>query len=186
MQRAKAIFIEHTTIRDVVLVIGASFIISLLSKVAIPLWFTPIPLVLQNSALLVTSVLLGARRGALAVFLVLVQAAAGLPVLSGGVGLAAFWGPTGGYRIGYLIAAYVVGALSERKRTLATAFLAMMAGSGIILLCGVSYLATFIGFKQAVMLGAVPFLLGDLLKVLAGLNVLQWLRWTRVKYRGAV
>jgi biotin transport system substrate-specific component len=128
------------------------------------------------------STLLGSKRAPAAVALFLAQGAFGLPVFThGGCGLAYFFGPRGGYLIGYLVAAYTVGKVVELlgKRTLSTAFTAMLAGNAVLFLCGATWLSTFIGVEKAILLGVVPFLLGDLLKIACSLKILHWMGWAR-------
>lgn len=169
---------KHALLRDAALVVLSSFLIGLFAHVSIPLPFTPVPIATQSLFVLLLSVLLGPKRGAAAVLLFLCQGAAGLPVFAGGAaGLAKLAGPTGGYLIGYMAAAYITGALAERKRTLLNASIAMTAGSAAIYLLGASYLATFVGLQKALLLGVVPFLLGDALKILASLRILRFLKW---------
>lgn len=168
-----------TFLRDLTLVLLASFAIGLLAKASIPLPFTPVPLATQNTFILFLAVLLGARRAAAAVLAFLAQGALGLPVFAGGIGgLAKLVGPTGGYLFGYVAAAYIVGYLVERTRdkTVTKTFLALAAGTLVIYLFGASYLSTFIGLPKALLLGVAPFLLGDLLKIVFGLKLLSWLR----------
>jgi biotin transport system substrate-specific component len=180
MSFARTLTLEKTTSRDILLVLGASFLICLSGKIAIPLWFTPVPIATQNSVILILAALLGSRRGAAATFLFLFQGAMGLPVFStSATGFAYFFGPTGGYLIGYLIASFVVGYIAERNKTLTQGFLAMAVGNLVIYVCGASYLATFVGSAKAFTLGIAPFLLGDLLKIIAGLNILKWAGWSR-------
>ncbi len=170
-----------TWVKDTALVIGASILIALSAHFAIP--FKPVPLVLQGSLILVLSVLLGKKRAPAAVALFLAQGAAGLAVFPPGLlGLARFVGPTGGYLLGYLIASYVVGKVLEMlgQRTLTKAFLAMVAGNAIIFLFGAAWLSSFVGgVKQALLLGVIPFILIDLLKLTLGLKVLQWIGWVK-------
>lgn len=179
MSYARTTTLEKTILRDILLVILASFAICLSGKLAIPLWFTPVPIATQNSVVLILAALLGARRGAAATFLFLLQGAMGLPVFSTEGGLHSFFGPTGGYRIGYLIAAFLVGTIAEKNKTLSNAFLAMTVGNLVIYFCGASYLSTFVGVGKALLLGVVPFVLGDFLKMIAGLNILRWMGWNK-------
>lgn len=166
--------------RDFCLVILASFGICLAGQISIPLWFTPVPLATQNAAVLLLAVLLGARRGAAATFAFLAQGAMGLPVFSTGAsGLAVLLGPTGGYLVGYLIAAFIAGRIAEREKTLLNALKALGVGNLIIYLCGASYLSVFVGLSQAFVLGVFPFLLGDLFKMCAGLKILQMAGWKK-------
>ncbi|MBU6384175.1 MAG: biotin transporter BioY [Verrucomicrobia bacterium] len=174
------ITLERTQKRDFVLVILASLLMSLSSYLVIPLWFTPVPIVTQNAVVLLMAALLGARRGGVATFAYLAQGAMGLPVFAGGVGgVAKFLGPTGGYLLGYLIAAFVVGYIADRRKTMTSAVVAMIAGNGIIYLCGSIYLSTFVGLSKVFALGVAPFLIGDLIKTVVCLKILQWAGWRR-------
>ncbi len=171
-----------TWLKNVTLIAGTSILIGLLAHVSIPLPFTPIPLVFQVSFILFSSVLLGSKRAAGAVLAFLAQGAAGLPVFAGGAsGIATLIGPRGGYLLGYLIAAYVVGRLIELsgQRSILNAFLAMFAGSVIVYACGAFGLSFFVGGTQALLLGVAPFVIGDLLKIALGLKVLQWIGWVQ-------
>lgn len=114
------------------------------------------------------------------------QSALGFPVLSSGaIGLAGFFGPTGGYLMGYLAASFVTGYLIERmgKKTWLTASLAMAVGNGIIYLLGFSYLSTFVGIKSAFLLGIAPFIFGDLVKFFIVLKALQLSGWNKSSCR---
>ncbi len=168
-------------IRDAAIVILASFAIGLFAKITIPLPFTPVPIATQNAVILLIAALLGARRAAAATFAFLAQGAAGFPVFAGGVGgIAKFFGPTGGYLIGYLAAAVLVGYLMERykEKTVSKTFFALAAGNATICLMGAAYLSTFIGFQKALLLGVTPFVVGDFLKMIASVKILNWV-WKR-------
>jgi biotin transport system substrate-specific component len=91
--------------------------------------------------------------------------------------LARLAGPTGGYLLGYVVVAYVVGRLIEarRQKTLFNALISMAIGNGLLFLFGAVWLSTFVGLSKAIMLGVVPFLIGDLLKLFASLKILHWL-----------
>ena len=170
--------------RNAAIVILASIVIGFSGQLVIPLPFTPVPIATRNSLILLMAVLLGSRRGSLATFSFLAQAAVGLPVFAGIVGgWHMFLGPTGGYLVGYLVAAFITGFIVEKckERTLMNAFIALTIGNLIIYLFGAAFLATFVGFKQALLLGVAPFLIGDALKILASLKILEWLRWTKYK-----
>jgi len=171
---------NNTLLRDFALIAFACFAICLSGQIAIPLWFTPVPLITQNTVVLLSTVLLGSRRGALATWAFLAQGALGLPVFTnGGCGFLYFFGPTGGYLIGYLVASFVAGFIAEKKKTLGNAFLAFSVGSLIIFSFGATYLSTFIGVQKALLLGVVPFIVGDLLKILVSLKLLQRFNFTK-------
>lgn len=161
-------------------VVLSSVLIALCSKISIPLFFTPVPLTIQNSLILFLAVCLGSKKGASAAFGLLLQTAMGFSVLSSGAfGLAAFAGPTGGYLVGYFAAAFLTGLLAERssQKTASQAFLAMAAGNLLIYVLGASYLATFVGWKSAFWLGIAPFFFSDLFKLLLAAKALQRFGW---------
>ncbi len=165
--------------RDAALVVAGSLLIALAAQVAIPLPFTPVPVTGQTLAVLLIGALLGSRRGAMSVGLYLAEGALGLPVFAGGAsGPARFLGPTGGYLLGFVAAAGVVGYLCERgwDRRVSTAALAMLIGNGVIYLFGLPWLAGFVGIEKVLMAGLWPFIPGDLLKVAlaAGLLPAGW------------
>jgi biotin transport system substrate-specific component len=114
---------------------------------------------------------------------------AGLPVFAGtperGIGLAYMVGPTGGYLVGFVLAAVVVGILAERRwdRGIATTLAAMTAGTAIIFTCGVLWLGAIVGWDKPVLeLGVIPFLPGAAFKIALAAAVLP-LAW-RVAGRG--
>ncbi len=164
--------------RDFALVLIASFLICLFGHISIPLWFTPVPIATQNSAVLLIAAMLGSRRGTAAVLAFLAQGAMGLPVFSNGVGgFHHFFGPTGGYLIGYAVAAFVVGLIAEKsQKSIGNVILALSVGNLIIYLLGACYLAFFVGYEKALLLGVVPFIPGDVLKVIVSLKILHWMR----------
>jgi biotin transport system substrate-specific component len=78
-------------------------------------------------------------------------------------------GPTGGYLVGFILAAYTTGFLAERgwDRRFGVTLLAMLAGNGAIFTLGILWLSTFVGLEKAIMVGLVPFLAGELVKMAA-------------------
>jgi len=153
---------------DAALVVGGSLLLALASRITFYLPFSPVPVTGQTFAVLFLGALLGSRRGALAVLAYLVEGIAGLPVFAGGLpGLAHLLGPTGGYLIGFVAAAYVTGALAERgwDRRVLTTVAALAAGNGVLYLLGLAWLAVFVGLQAAPALGLLPFIPGDLLKL---------------------
>ena len=164
---------------DAGLVIGGSILLALSARVAIPLPFSPVPITGQTLVVLLLGALLGSRRGVAAVGAYLMQGFAGLPVFThGGFGLAYAMGPTGGYLLGFIAGAWLTGALAERgwDRKSAAAALAMVAGNAAIYIFGVAWLAVLLGWQKAVMVGAAPFVLGDIVKIglAASLLPLGW------------
>ncbi|MDW8185453.1 MAG: biotin transporter BioY [Anaerolineae bacterium] len=157
---------------NVLLILGGSLFAALMAQIAIPLPFTPVPITGQTLAVLLVGASLGSRRGALSIAAYVLEGALGLPVFAGGAaGISRLQGPTGGYLIGFIAAAFITGWLAERgwdRRPLSTA-LAMLAGNAVIYLFGLPWLALFLGGflgpKGAIALGLLPFIPGDLLKL---------------------
>ncbi len=159
---------SHAWLYDSFLVLGGSFFIAFSAQIAIPLPFSPVPITGQTFAVLVVGMLLGRWRGTAAVLAYLVEGLLGLPVFAGGVaGIAKILGPTGGYLVSFLPAAYLVGYLAEKgwDRRIVTTFLAMILGNVIIFGFGALWLARFVGFDKALSLGVLPFLAGDVVKI---------------------
>ena len=156
---------------DIALVVGATLFLALCARISIPLPGTPVPITGQTFGVLLTGMLLGCRRGALALALYLAEGGVGLPVFAGGsFGFVHLIGPTAGYLWSYPFAAALMGLLAERgwDRRPATSALAMAIGSTLILAAGTLYLALFIGdLHKAFLMGAAPFVLGDAIKMLA-------------------
>lgn len=164
---------------DLALVLGASLVVGLSSQAEVHLPGNPVPITGQTLSVLLAGALLGPRRASLALLAYLAQGAAGLPVFAGGAGGAAhLLGPTGGYLVGFVPAAALVGWLAERSwdRTPWLTAAAMILGNLVIYALGVTRLAAFVGSDQAVPLGVLPFIPGDLIKVAlaAGLLPVGW------------
>lgn len=165
-----------TYAQEVLIVLGMSFLIALAAPISIPLPFTPVPISLQGTVILTLSVLLGGKRAALAVIGFLLQGVLGLPVFATCVGgVACLLGCKGGYLLGYVVAAWVTGFLS-RSASPRKVFWAMSVGAGIILLFGAIWLSFFIGCTQAIVLGVLPFIFGDIIKLLVASKCVRFLR----------
>ncbi|MGD0305767.1 MAG: biotin transporter BioY [Candidatus Acidiferrales bacterium] len=164
---------------DAVRIVAATILLALCAHIVIPLPWTPVPITGQTFGVLLIAVLLGARRGALAVILYLIEGAAGLPVFQplGAPGVLRFAGPTSGYLMSYPFAAYVTGWMSARASSAASHLTAavragllagaLIAGEIVIFFGGCAWLASglHLGWRQAVTLGALPFLPGELIKM---------------------
>lgn len=130
-----------------------------------------VPVVLQNMGPLLAGSLLGARRASASVLLLLVLVAIGLPLLSGGRGgLAAFLGPSGGFVLGWLAAAFVVGLIvqqSTRRPGVGLLLLANLAGVAADYLVGIPYWALLTGDLGAAAVQSLLFVPGDAIKIVA-------------------
>jgi biotin transport system substrate-specific component len=161
----------HARWYDAGLVAGGSIIIALCAQVAIGY---PVPITGQTFGVLMVAALLGSRRGAACVLTYLAEGLAGLPVFAQGkTGPAAFFGPTGGYLVGFVLAAWLVGRLSERTwdRRVPTTVAAMVLGNLVIYACGLTWLLCLTGIlgkplaSGILAVGLYPFLAGDVLKI---------------------
>jgi biotin transport system substrate-specific component len=155
-------------LRDLSLITLGALFVAALAQVRIPLPFTPVPLTGQTFAVLLVGAALGSKRGAASLALYTTMGALGLPFFAGGAsGLAYMSGPTLGYLVGFLAAAYVVGLLAERglERSVRTSLVPFLAGTLVIYIFGAGWLAILFGLEQALALGVLPFLIGDALKM---------------------
>jgi biotin transport system substrate-specific component len=135
----------------------------------------PVPIVLQNLFVLLTGLLLGVRWGLAGIGIYLLAGMMGLPVFAGGVGgIGRLAGPTGGYLVGYLPAVVVVGFVSEKtKHRMAGELIALVLGSVMVYVFGVSWLKILTGMSWAkcMTVGVLPFLPGDLVKIIAAVPI---------------
>ncbi|MBX2881359.1 MAG: biotin transporter BioY [Granulosicoccus sp.] len=164
-------------IRNLLLIVAGSLLLTISAKVSIP--FYPVPMTLQTLVVLCLGMALGPWLGATTVLFYLAQGAMGLPVFAGtpekGLGLAYMLGTTGGYLIGFVVAAFVVGLLAQRRwdRSMLTTIAAMLVGNFIIYAFGLLWLGSVVGWDKPILAwGMTPFLLGDLAKILIATAVL--------------
>lgn len=163
-----------TLVRDILLILAGTAVVSLLAQVSIP-WH-PVPFTGQTLAVLLVGGMLGALRGALSLAVYFAIGALGAPVFSDQAG---GWdiitGATGGYIIGFIVAAGVVGWLCERgvDRRVVPMILTLILGNVIIYAFGLPWLASWtppgadaaFGWGQAWTYGFEPFVFGDMLKL---------------------
>ncbi|MQC25897.1 MAG: biotin transporter BioY [Chloroflexi bacterium] len=155
--------------RNILLVLGGSLLIAASAQLSVYLPFSPVPITGQTLGVLLVGMTLGSRRGALSMLAYLGEGALGLPVFAAGnASLAYMLGPTGGYLLGFVAAAWLVGALAERgfDRSLPRTFLAFALGSAVIYLFGLAWLARFVPWPGTLAAGMTPFLVGDAVKAL--------------------
>ncbi|MBS7658585.1 MAG: biotin transporter BioY [Candidatus Bathyarchaeia archaeon] len=135
----------------------------------IPLPFTPVPITLQTLFVYLSGDILGGYLGALSQVIYILLGISGLPVFARGRGgIEVLIGPTGGYLIGFIAAAFIIGKLAKLRSSPAFIWFIFsnLIGTIIIYGIGVFQLSIWVGsFKKAVMLGVFPFLIGDLIKV---------------------
>lgn len=156
-------------VTDISLVVGGAALTGLLAQVAIPLW--PVPITGQTLAVLLVGSTLGASRGALSMLAYALVGVAGVPWFSdSGHGIAWLLGSSGGYIVGFILAAALTGWLAQRQwdRKFLHAAVTFLAGSGVVFLIGLPWLAVVTGadLVQTLQWGLVPFIPGGIVKAL--------------------
>lgn len=150
---------------QVVAVLAGTGLLALSAKIAVPFW--PVPMTLQVLAVFLIGAAYGRDLALVTLLVYLAQGAAGLPVFASGTGVAYMAGPTGGYLVGFVVAAAIAGHAADRgfDREPFRLFLAMLVGELVILGFGVAWLAWLFGVQKAVAWGIGPFIVTDLVKV---------------------
>lgn len=152
------------------LIAGFAVFTSVCGHIRFYLPFTPVPITLQSFAVLLSGAVLGPWAGSLSQTLFLLAGGLGMKVFAGGMGAAALLGPTGGYLFGFALAAFISGKLFEieKPRGLLVSSGLLFIASLYIFLPGTFWLsiATGMSMKQALVVGVLPFLPGDIVKVL--------------------
>lgn len=162
---------KFLSLRDMVLIGVMCAVTCVLGPISIPLPFSPVPISLTNFVICISAYVLGTKKGTLSCILYLLIGLAGLPVFSGFSGGAAkMLGPTGGYLIGFIFQAVIAGLFIDRfpKKRLVH-ILGMAAGVACCYLFGTLWLAHESGntFLYSILIGVVPYLPGDAVKIAA-------------------
>ncbi len=196
MTLAKALAPSQSLLTRALMVVGGSFFIAIAAQISVPM--LPVPMTLQTLAILLVGLTFGARMGTLTLLAYLGEGAMGLPVFANGGNGAAFFGPTAGFLVGFVMMAAIVGYAADRgvKGLVGTAAVALLA-SALLYIPGVAWamaLAEVAGIDTAKW-GAdsfsmiwqyymAPFLIGDAVKaVIAALLVTG--AWAALKGRKA-
>ena len=171
---------QSSVAKKLALALGMAIVTGLLAQVRFALPFTPVPLTGQTFGVLLAGVLLGQWWGAISMLLYVALGVAGVPLFTGwGSGIAWLAGPTGGYLIGFVLAALFIGFVSDRfvKARRFPAMLGLFLTADFLLiyipgLAGLYLWSNFISHNHATllsvfMMGAVPFFIGDALKAIA-------------------
>jgi biotin transport system substrate-specific component len=171
-------------IQGFALAIGGSVLLAISAKVQVP--FYPVPLTLQTLVVLLLGAFLGARLAAASVALYLIEGLMGAPVFAGAVaGPLYMAGPTGGFLVGFLAAAAMIGFAADRRwdRTALRLLISLSVGHAIVFAFGFAWLAQFLGPEKAFAAGVAPFALATVVKTLlavalvgAGRNAVQRLK----------
>ena len=161
-------FKENSLVKNLFLAILATLLLAVSSKIKIPFW--PVPMTMQTFVVMLIGILFGWKLGLFTVSLYLMEGIVGLPVFAGtpekGMGIVYFTGPTMGYLLGFLITVYLTGFLKFDNNFLKN-FVKLCFAVSFIYLFGLLWLGSLIGWNKPIFeLGAQPFLLAELFKVL--------------------
>jgi biotin transport system substrate-specific component len=188
-------FAGNRTLQDVVLVLAGTALIAISAKIKVP--FYPVPMTLQTLAIILIGSTYGFRLATLTLLAYLGEGLAGLPVFTNTppapAGPLYFLGPTGGFLVGFLLLAMIVGYATDRgwDRSAIRLFAAAIVGQLVLFALGVAWLAWFaslssgtvgLGVEKAIAVGVTPFIWGGLLKT-AFVALLVPATWTLLKRR---
>jgi biotin transport system substrate-specific component len=150
----------------VLLSLSGTLAIVLCSQIRIDLPFTPVPITGQTFAVVLWGLLFGARAGVGAVLTYLTAGALGMPVFAGFASFPALWGPTSGYLIGFIPAAWLAGLFRDSGWTqnFIWATISSVVASLPSFIIGTAVLIAFVGIENAFLMGVIPFLVGDVVK----------------------
>ena len=167
MELAKSLK-QSKLLKYVFLALIGSIVLAVSSKIKIP--FYPVPMTMQTLVVLMIGIGFGWKLGLATVSLYLLEGIIGLPVFSGtpenGIGLIYFTGPTMGYLLGFLVAVYISGKFDYNSNLIKN-FLKLLLATSFIYLLGMAWLGNLIGWDKPIFqLGAQPFLLAELFKIL--------------------
>ena len=156
--------------KQMVLIALMTAVTCVLGPLSIPLPFSPVPISLTNFAIFLAIFVLGMKNGTISFIIYLLLGAVGVPVFSsfrGGFQVLA--GPTGGYLIGFIFLALIMGfALDHFDRKLVPTIIGMIIGMAVCYAFGTVWLAKLLSlsFKEGLMMGVIPYLAGDAAKII--------------------
>ena len=159
---------ENEFLKSIFLVLSGVVFLSIMSQLIIPLYFTPVPISLGSFGVILIALLYGRKLGTATVLSYVVAGSLGAPVFAG-FKAGSLFSPTGGYILGYIAAALILGFLSDKgiAKSYVKTFLSLLLASAVILVLGALVLILFVPSKNVFMIGVLPFLPGDMLKVVA-------------------
>ena len=159
---------EKEFLKSIFLVLSGVIFLSIMSQLIIPLYFTPVPISLGSFGIMLVALLYGRKLGTATVISYVAAGSLGAPIFAG-FKAGSLFSPTGGYIIGYIVAAVILGYLSDRgiAKSYVKTFLSLLLVSVIIFILGALVLMLFVPIKNVFMAGVLPFIPGDMLKVIA-------------------
>ena len=161
-------FTQSKLVKNLFIALIGSILLAISAKIKIP--FYPVPMTMQTLVVLIIGIGFGWKLGVATIMLYLFEGIIGLPVFSGtpekGIGLVYFTGPTMGYLIGFLITAFLAGKFNFDNNLIKN-FLKLTFATSFIYILGMLWLGGLIGWDKPIFkLGAQPFLLAELFKIL--------------------
>ena len=161
-------FTQSKLIKNLFIALIGSILLAISSKIKIP--FYPVPMTMQTLVVLIIGIGFGWKLGVATITLYLFEGIIGLPVFSGtpekGIGLIYFTGPTMGYLIGFIVTAFIAGKFNYNNNLIVN-FLKLTFATSFIYILGIFWLGELIGWDKPIFkLGAQPFLLAELFKIL--------------------
>jgi biotin transport system substrate-specific component len=167
---------QTSIIGEIGICLAGSIFLALMSQVAFPLPFTPIPFSLQTLAVFLLGGVLGSKRAGFSVLAYLVQGSCGLPVFAGGLANP-LWllDVKAGFIASFLVAAFMIGKLLEKnpRENLFYLLGTLCLGQTVIFALGMGWLSFYSGLEKAFVFGVVPFLSGAMVKIGAAASILK-------------
>ena len=172
---------QSKLIKNLFIALIGTIVLAVSAKIKIP--FYPVPMTMQTLVVLLIGIAFGWRLGVATIILYLTEGIIGLPVFSGtpekGIGLTYFFGPTFGYLIGFLITVFLAGKFNYNNNVIKNFFKLTFATSFIYVL-GMLWLGGLIGWDKPIFkLGAQPFLLAELFKILLATFAINYIKKIR-------
>ena len=172
---------QSKLIKNLFIALIGTIVLAVSAKIKIP--FYPVPMTMQTLVVLLIGIAFGWRLGVATIILYLTEGIIGLPVFSGtpekGIGLTYFFGPTFGYLIGFLITVFLVGKFNFSNNVIKN-FLKLTFATSFIYLLGMLWLGGLIGWDKPIFkLGAQPFLLAELFKILLATFAINYIKKIR-------
>ena len=159
---------EKEFLKSIFLVLSGVIFLSIMSQLIIPLYFTPVPISLGSFGVILIALVYGRKLGIATVLSYVAAGSLGAPIFAG-FKAGSLFSPTGGYILGYIAAALILGFLFDKgiAKSYVKTFLSLLLVSVIIFILGALVLMLFVPIKNVFMAGVLPFIPGDMLKAVA-------------------
>lgn len=168
--------ITQNPVRALALIVLGVAVLIASARIQVPFW--PVKMSMQTFAVMLLSIAYGSRLGSASVVSYLLLGIIGAPVFVSGGGVSYFGGPTTGYLLGFVMAAWIIGRFSDRGllRTWRSALAVLLVGDLIIMIAGVTWLTTLIGFERALYAGFLIFIPAEALKIVLAASMARLAR----------